>query len=94
MDLRKSFHRFHDLHCTLSEAFQPPRIQTQHHFWKNFIMTNTIKIDLICAIMMAVIALESGGVVSVDDLLKLGLNDLRDTRRALLDAGVKETDGP
>jgi hypothetical protein len=57
-------------------------------------MTNTINIDLICAIMMAVIALESGGVVSVDDLLKLGLNDLRDICRALLDAGVNGTDGP
>jgi hypothetical protein len=57
-------------------------------------MKNTTNIDLICAIVIAVITLESGGVVSVDDLLNLGLDDLRDIRRALLDAGVKGADAP
>jgi hypothetical protein len=35
-------------------------------------MKNTINTDLIRAIMIAVISLESGGVVSVNDLLNLG----------------------
>jgi hypothetical protein len=53
-------------------------------------MKNTINIDLICAIMIAVITLESGGVISMDDLLNLALDDLRDIRCVLLDAGVRE----
>jgi hypothetical protein len=57
-------------------------------------MKSTINIDLIRAIMIAVITLESGGAVSVDDVLNLRLDDLRDIRRALLDAGVKGADGP